>query len=449
MSDRKDVPAMLRRVNPSTEARRRPSVPRVITRRTLITAAGIAGAGVAAEAQPPLAPVIIGVLTDPTGIGASVSGPPLLHAVQMAVADTGALPDGRAVSIITASYQLKPDDALAIARLWFDQGVSVIVDVPGSAASVAVQTLARSRRCSTLITGSVAPELTAGACSPFGSHWAIDSASITTALARAMARDGAKTWFLVVPDTVLGLAIESDAARAIEAVGGQVVGRSRHPAQVVDFASIVIQVKASGAQVVGLCDMTQGLTDQLGQLQEGGAFDNGRKVVSFLSAITDIHAAGAKAARGLLSVSPFYWTQNDQARAFANRFFATTGQMPDAAHAAAYVAVRHYLRAVIASSSVATAGLATAGPDADQINKEMRRIPVYFFGRTGRLRLDGRLMIDLSLLRVKPPDASRPADPSRPIDTMHDGWDFYEPISIIPASDVYRPTNKMGCSSGL
>jgi len=287
----------------------------VLTRRFLIGTAGIAALPAPGRAQDaPLPPVVIGVLTDRTGIGAAVSGPPLVQAVRMAAQDAGALPDGRPISIVTASYRLKPDEALAIAESWFDQGVSVIVDVPGSAAAVAVQALARSRGRTTLVTGSVNPALTGQACSPFGSSWGIDSVSMTTALAGALARSGTKTWFLVAPDTVLGQAVQSDAVRSIASVGGQVAGQSRHPAGSTDFASIVTRTKDSGARAVGLCDVAGDLAGQLGQFRAGGLFDDGRTVVAFLPAIADIHTAGAAAAHGLILASPFYWSQNDQAR---------------------------------------------------------------------------------------------------------------------------------------
>jgi branched-chain amino acid transport system substrate-binding protein len=389
-----------------------------------LTAAGVAVAPIRGRAQ---SPIVIGVLTDLTGIGQAVSGPPLVQAVRMAVQDTGTLPDGRTVSVVTDSFQLKPDDALAIARRWFDQGVAAIVDVPGSAASVAVQDLARSRGRTTLITGSVNPALTGPACSPFGSSWTIDSASMTAALAHAVGRSGPNPWFLVVPDTSLGLAVQDDAIQAIEQTGGQLVGQSRHPPDETDFRSVVALAKASGARVIGLCDIARGLRDQLGQFQAGGLFDEGRTVTAFLPAITDIHAAGATAAHGLLLATPFYWSQNDQTRSFASRFIAVTGQMPDAAHAAAYVAVRHYLRAANITGEL----------DAGMINQEMRRTPVYFFGRPARLRLDGRLAIDLSLLRVKAPEAMRAE------------WDHYDPAGVVPAADLDRPVNRKGCSLGL
>jgi branched-chain amino acid transport system substrate-binding protein len=412
-----------------------------LTRRAVIAGAGGLALAPRLRAQDRPPPLVIGVLTDRSGIGASVSGPPLVQAVRMAAEDAPLMPDRRPLSVVTDSFQLKSDDALAVARRWFDQGVSVIVDVPGASAATAVQALARSRGRTTLITGSLDPELTGRGCSPFGSHWSIDSASMTTALARTMARVGTKSWFLVVPDTVLGLAVQADAIHAIEAAGGQIAASSRHPAETTDFTSIVAQAKASGAQAVGLCDITGGLTAQLSQFQASGLFAGGlpgaslhgaslpgdrQKVVAFLPAITDIHSAGAAAAQGLLLASSFYWDQNDQARSFANRFLTATGQMPDSAHASAYVAVRHYLRAAAV----------TDGLDADVINQEMRRTPVYFFGRPARLRLDGRLALDLSLLRAKSPEA------------MRGEWDHYEQIGVVPAADVFRPVNITGCQLG-
>lgn len=404
-----------------------PSAGRVLTRRGLFAASAGLLVPAMVRAQDAPAPLVIGVLGDQTGTGQSMSGAPLVHAVRMAVQDTGLLPNGRSLSVVSDSFQRKPDDALTIARRWFDQGVSAIVDIPGSGAALAVQALARQRARTVLNTGSVAAELTGRACSPFGSAWTTDTASMATALARAMARSGNRTWFLVVPDTALGLTMQADATRAIEAVGGRVIAASRHPAEATEFASVAAQAKASGAQAVALLDINQALTGQLGQFRDAGLFGDGRQIVAFLSTITEIHAAGAKAGDGLLLASPFYWNQNEQSKSFANRFITIAGQMPDATHAAAYAAVRHYLRAVIA----------TDGLDAGLVGQEMRRNPVYFFGRTGRLRLDGRLAVDLSLLRVKPPEA------------MDGAWDHYTQVGAISAADIYQPHNLTGCAIGL
>jgi hypothetical protein len=96
--------------------------------------------------------------------------------------------------------------------------------------------------------------------------------------------------------------------------------------------------------------------------------------------------------------------------------------MPDAAHAEAYAVARHYLRAVIAAD----------GLDADPVNQEMRRAPVYFCGRSTRPRLDGGVAAGLASLRVKSPG------------TMNAVRDHDEQIGVIPASDIYPPLHQTG-----
>ena len=46
----------------------------------------------------------------------------------------------------------------------------------------------------------------------------------------------------------------------------------------------------------------------------------------------------------------------------------------------------------------------------------LRRNPVYFFGSSGRLRIDGTLLLDVGLFRVKPPDQ------------VTETWDYYKQI---------------------
>jgi hypothetical protein len=76
--------------------------------------------------------------------------------------------------------------------------------------------------------------------------------------------------------------------------------------------------------------------------------------------------------------------------------------------------------------------IALTGP----LNQEMRRASVCFFGRSARLRLDGRLAIDLSLPCVKRPKV------------MQGGWDHYDQIGVIPAPCIDRPLNQTGCIFG-
>jgi hypothetical protein len=71
-----------------------------------------------------------------------------------------------------------------------------------------------------------------------------------------------------------------------------------------------------------LCDITQELTDQLGQIERGGFSMTAEQARLFCRRSPTSHVAGARPARDLILVSTFYWDQNDQARSFGIRFIA-------------------------------------------------------------------------------------------------------------------------------
>ena len=60
----------------------------------------------------------------------------------------------------------------------------------------------------------------------------------------------------------------------------------------------------------------------------------------------------------------------------------------------------------------------------------------HFFGRFALRRVDGRLAIDLSRPRVKPPEV------------MQGEWDHYDQIGVVPAACIDRPLNRTGCILG-
>jgi len=84
--------------------------------------------------------VKIGVLTDLSGPALDATGRGSVTAAEMAVADFGGSFLGKAIEVISANHQLKPDIGAGIARQWYDvDKVDLIVDVPVSAVGLAVQ----------------------------------------------------------------------------------------------------------------------------------------------------------------------------------------------------------------------------------------------------------------------------------------------------------------------
>jgi branched-chain amino acid transport system substrate-binding protein len=140
--------------------------------------------------------------------------------------------------------------------------------------------------------------------------------------------------------------------------------------------------------------------------------------------ISDVHSLGLDVAKGMTFVDGFYWDADNQTREWSKRFYARRGAMPTMAHAGVYSAIRHYLRAVQASGT----------DDAKVVASKMRQLRVDdFFAKGGALRADGRLVHDMYLVQVKPPEESRQP------------WDYYKVLSIIPGDKAFRPLAEGQC----
>src|SRR5258708_32206391 len=108
-------------------------------------------------------------------------------AAELAVGDHGARALGRAIEVLSADRQNKPDIASAIVRQWFDvDGVDMVTDVPLTSVALAVQNVARDKRKVVVITGAASADLTGKACSPYSAHWMDDTTALSVGTARAV-----------------------------------------------------------------------------------------------------------------------------------------------------------------------------------------------------------------------------------------------------------------------
>jgi branched-chain amino acid transport system substrate-binding protein len=396
---------------------------RALSRRTIL--AGLPALIPRAWAQDGLPSIRIGVLWDRSGVGAVTSGLDQIVAARLAIDDFGRFSRGYPIDLVDAEFERRPDQAVDIARQWFErEKVAAIVDVPGTAAAVQVQQLARTENRTVMNTGSLNAALTGAACSATATHWLEDTRDLTMAMTLGLAADGVKTWFLVVPDDLTGLAFQAGATAAIESTGGRVVGFAVHPADATQFTVALTSALRSGADAVGLCTMGTSLAAQIREARALGLFEKIKAVCAYAASIKDIHAVGPLEARDLRIVTGFYWNQNDLTRSFSNRFNEVTGRMPDKPYAATYAAIGQFLRIVEATDTI----------DGAAVNTALRRESAYFFGANGRFRIDGRLLLDVGLYRVKPPDDVAAA------------WDYYKSVRTVPAMDVFRQTTRGVCS---
>ena len=163
------------------------------------------------------------------------------------------------VEVVGGDHQNKPDVGGALARRWMDTDrVDMIIDMPNSAVALAVQQVGRERNRIIINTSAATTELTGRQCSPVGFHWVSDSYALSHGTTRAVMRQGGRSWYFLTVDYEGGYALERGSEAVVNAEGGRVLGRARHPLNTPDFSSFLLQAQASRAQVVALANARHG-----------------------------------------------------------------------------------------------------------------------------------------------------------------------------------------------
>lgn len=384
--------------------------------------------GPPASAQSP-ATISIGVLNDMSGPYADVSGKGSVVAAEMAAEDFAkeAGPGSPKVQILSGDHQNKADIGANLARSWVDRdNVMAVVDVPNSAVALAVNQIMRDRDRTFLASSSATSDLTGPQCAPTTVQWTFDTWALANGTARAVSRQGGRSWYFIGSDYALGAALVRDASAVVQAEGGRVVGDVRAPLGTSDLSSYLLQAQASRADVIATANGGDDVVNTLKQAKEFGIGRDGKqKVAGLLVFITDVQAMGLDVAQGLLLTEAFYWDLNETTRAWSHRFAARYGgRMPTMNHAGVYSETLAFLRAAVAVGS--TSGKA--------IVARMQAAPIDdpLFGPT-TIRPDGRVVHAMYLFRVKAPAASKGP------------YDLYDLVATIPATEAFRPVAEGNC----
>jgi len=380
-----------------------------------------------AQAQMSDGIVKIGVLNDMSGLYSDITGQGSVFAARQAVEDFGAAAKGLKVEIIGADHQNKPDVGSSIARQWYDvDKVDVIVDVPTSSVALAINEIAREKNKVFLVSGAAASDLTGAKCSPNTIHWTYDTWALGNGTGKAMVKTGGDTWFFLTADYAFGHALERDTAAVVEANGGKVLGKVRHPFPGTDFSSFLLQAQASKAKVIGLANAGGDTINSIKQAAEFGIVKGGQQLAGLLVFLSDVHALGLQTAQGLVLTESWYWDANAANREFTRKFRAQfPNKFPTMVHAGVYSAVTHYLKAVTALKSDADGRAVVARMKATPTDDKL-------LGK-GTVRADGRKIHDMYLFEVKKPQESK-----------YPG-DYYKLRATIPAAEAFRPLKDGGC----
>ncbi|MGO7533583.1 ABC transporter substrate-binding protein [Rhizobium leguminosarum] len=369
--------------------------------------------------------VKIGILNDQSGVYADFGGKSSVEAAKMAVEDFGGKVLDVPVEIVDADHQNKADIASNIARQWYDtEQVDAIMELTTSSVALAVQAIAKEKKKIDIVTGAATTDLTGKACSPYGFHWAYDTHALAVGTGGALVKQGGDSWFFLTADYAFGYSLEQQTSDYVKASGGKVVGAVRHPLSTQDFSSFLLQAQSSGAKVIGLANAGLDTSNAIKQAAEFGITQGGQHLAALLFTLAEVHGLGLEAAQGLTLTEGYYWNRDDESRAFAKKFFARTGKMPNMIHTGTYSAVTQYLKAV-----------QKAGTDeTEAVAKQLHEMPVDdVFGRGGTVGANGRMIHDMYLLQVKKPSESK------------EPWDYFNVLATIPGKEAYIDPAKSGC----
>ena len=396
-------------------------------RTLMLAAAATALCAGAAQAQYSGGEIKIGVLSDMSSLYADIGGPGSVAAAQLAVQDFGAAAKGMKVTIVSGDHQNKPDVGSSIARQWYDaDGVDMIVDVPNSGVSLAVNQVTAEKNKVFLVSGAASSDLTGKACTPNTIHWTYDTYMLAHGTGTAIVKTGGDTWFFLTADYAFGHALETDTAAVVKANGGKVLGQVRHPLNTSDFSSFLLQAQSSKAKIIGLANAGGDTINSIKQASEFGIVEGGQNLAGLLVFLSDVNSLGLKTAQGLILTESWYWDMNDNNRAFAKRIAEkNNGKYPTMVQAGVYSAVLHYLKAVEALKGDA---------DGKAVVAKMKSMPTDdpLFGK-GEIRKDGRKTHPAYLFEVKKPGESKGP------------YDYYKLRSTIPTEEAFRPLSESEC----
>ena len=374
--------------------------------------------------------VVIAVLNDATGVYADVAGPRAVKAVEMAVADFkakhGDAVKAKNIEVVSADHQNKPDVANTKAQELYDrQQADIIIDVPSSAAALAVANQAKAKKKLHFNVGAGTTELTGAQCNKYTFHWSWDTYMMAQSTGKTVTKDGASTWSIIYPDYAFGQDMNKNFTQAITEAGGKVNESIATPFPNDNFTTYLTRAASSKPKVIGTMHAAGDLTNLVKQYNQAGLKQQGVGLAVGLMFLFDIHSLGVEQLSGTKYTEPWYWNMDKEARDWSDKFLAETQTRPSSGQAGDYSAALQYLEAV----------QETGTDDSDKVvaNLEGKSVNDMFL-RNGKIRAeDNRVIHDVYLARVKNADE------------VEEDWDYQEILTTIPAEQAFMPLEQSTC----
>lgn len=386
--------------------------------------AAVATASTPASAQYSDDAIRIGLVTDMSGLYSDLDGAGGVEALKLAIEDQGGQINGRKIELFFFDHQNRADLAANKTREWYDsEGMDLVINGVNSATGLSMAQVAGEKKKVYISTGSGTPKLTNEACNPYTMNYVHDTISLARVTGNAVVDEGGKNWFFLTADYAFGHSLEKDNGEVVKARGGKIMGSVKHPLGTSDFSSFLLQAQSSGADILGLANAGGDLNSAIRSANEFGITQT-MKLAALMMFISDVHALGLPATKGMYLASAWYWDLNDQSRAWSKRFYSRTKKMPTVLQAGDYSAATHYLNAVKAVGT----------DDPEKVIAKMKATRINdMFATNGVIRPDGRMVHDMYLAQVKDPSESKYP------------WDYYKILQTIPGEKAYNTKEESQC----
>ena len=371
-------------------------------------------------------PVKIALITDMSGIYASLSGEGAAVATKMAVADFGGKVLGRPIEVDVIDHRNDAQGSAVKAREALDNGADLLLDMTNSGVALADAAVAKEKHKLAIVTGAASSALTGANCNKYTYHYAYDTYALASSTGRNIARQAdAKTWYGIVPNYAFGTQMLADFTAAIKPEGAKFVHADMIPPGSADFSAFLLSAKNSGAQVLGVLNAGADTVNTMKQVKQFG-IDKQMKIAVGLLFLTDVDALPDVFAGSRITTS-WYWNEDKAARAWADRFTKARGQglRPSDIQASDYSATIQWLNAVKAVGST-DADKIVAYLDGRQFND------FYVHGGEWRAR-DHRVTHDMYVVDVIPKEQ---------IKEPH-AW--FKIVQTIAPGRAFRPESQSTC----
>ena len=274
----------------------------------------------------------VGVLTDLSGPYRDINGPNGIACTKQAAIEFMAANPCIKVEVLAADHQNKPDIGVGILRGWYDNdGVDMVTELTNSAVALACSAISAEKDRVCMVTAGGSSALTGTSCNANTVHWTYDNWDMAHVTGAAITKQGGSSWFFVIPNYAYGKAIQADAAKAVEQVGGKVLGTAIYPfPETTDFSAMLVQAQSTGAKVVAF---GVGGTDFVNLMKQAHEFGLNKttQLVGLTGFITDILGMGPTIAQGTALTENFYWDMNERSRGWTRRVrpLLSQGAMPN------------------------------------------------------------------------------------------------------------------------